>query len=158
MTRLGLKKTFENYEILNELDLEFDLIELDSDSKISIHGVIDRLVINEEERTARVCEIKRMYSLYSCLEDIEKYNYDIQAGLYYIIIKNQKRFKDYKIEYCFIIVDEYNQVGVIDVSTITLEKWSEKVVPLLKRLKYHFENNDFTKPYEFLIGGGSITI
>jgi hypothetical protein len=52
----------------------------------------------------------------------------------------------------FIVVDKYNQIYPFQVSKESLEVWLEDFDKIIDIVKYHYENKDFTLPYELAVG------
>jgi hypothetical protein len=88
---------------------------------------------------------------------VEYYRYDIQAAIYCImgfnnLIKEKADANEWKIVFTFIVIDKYNQVYPFQVSEETLSMWMESFSELLNVLNYHYEQKDYTLPYNLAIG------
>jgi hypothetical protein len=59
--------------------------------------------------------------------------------------------QDYNFIYKFVVIDNYKQVYVFDVSPETLSMWTQGLEETLKVAEYHYTQRDFSLPYEFLV-------
>jgi hypothetical protein len=50
------------------------------------------------------------------------------------------------------VVDKYNQIYPFQVSQESLAAWLKDFDKIIDIVKYHYENKDFTLPYELAIG------
>jgi nicotinamide riboside transporter PnuC len=67
-------------------------------------------------------------------------------------IKDKPDAKDWTIVITFIVVDKYNQIYPFQVSQESLAAWLKDFDKIIDIVKYHYENKDFTLPYELAIG------
>lgn len=139
-------------EVYSELGLQTE-----GDMKgfnFGLHGFLDRLYISHDERIIYICDFKKTSkTLYEFPESIEYYKYWIQAIVYlYLVadfIKKYPDVLDYEMQFRFIVIDKYSQVGCFKPSDATLKKWQQGVGILLDKAEYYITNRDFT-PIEFL--------
>ena len=140
--------------VYNEVALKTDLI----DFKFGLKGFADSIVVDENTKTIFISDLKTTNkSIQSFPSTLEFYRYDVQAAIYCImgfnnLIKERSDASEWKIVFTFIVIDKYNQVYPFQVSDETLNVWMENFSGLLNVLNYHYENRDYTLPYELAIG------
>ena len=140
--------------VYNEVALKTDLI----DFKFGLKGFADNIVVDENTKTIFINDLKTTNkSIQSFPSTLEFYRYDVQAAIYCImgfnnLIKERSDASEWKIVFTFIVIDKYNQVYPFQVSDETLAIWMENFSALLNVLNYHYENRDYTLPYELAIG------
>ena len=90
-------------------------------------------------------------SLEKFAETVDFYNYWMQAVIYttMVIKNNEKDVTSYKINFKFVVIDNYDQVYVFDVRNETLQEWFLGFNNVLKVVNYHWEERDYSLPYEF---------
>ena len=86
-------------------------------------------------------------------DTVDFYNYWLQAAIYSKLVYDflGDDADEYTIEFKFIVIDQYKQVYVFDVSQETLGTWAEGLGGTLKTAKYHFEEKNYSLPYDFLV-------
>jgi len=140
--------------VYNEVSLKTELI----DFKFGLKGFADNIVMDENTKTIFINDLKTTNkSIQSFPSTVEFYRYDVQAAIYCImgfnnLIKERSDASEWKIVFTFIVIDKYNQVYPFQVSDETLTMWMEDFSSLLNVLNYHYENRDYTLPYELAIG------
>jgi nicotinamide riboside transporter PnuC len=72
--------------------------------------------------------------------------------IYEEYVKDKPDAKDWTIVITFIVVDKYNQIYPFQVSQESLAVWLKDFDKIIDIVKYHYENKDFTLPYELAIG------
>jgi hypothetical protein len=88
---------------------------------------------------------------------VKFYKYWIQAVVYYKMayykfVKGLPNETDWNIVVTFIVIDKYNQVYPFQVSQESLAIWQKDFEEIENIVKYHYENKDYTLPYELAIG------
>ena len=140
--------------VYNEVALKTDLV----DFKFGLKGFADNIVVDENTKTIFINDLKTTNkSIQSFPSTLEFYHYDVQAAIYCImgfnnLIKERSDASEWKIVFTFIVIDKYNQVYPFQVSDETLAIWMENFSGILNVLNYHYENRDYTLPYELAIG------
>ena len=86
-------------------------------------------------------------------ETIDFYNYWLQAAIYSKLVYDSlgDDRDDYNIVFKFVVIDLYKQVYVFDVLDDTLSAWAGGLSGALKTAKYHYENKNYSLPYDFLV-------
>jgi len=138
-------------EAWNEKYLECDL----KDYKFGLKGYVDRYVIDHESKEITIIDFKTTSkSLDKFAETVDYYNYWMQAVIYItLVIKNSiEDVSNYKITFNFVVIDNYDQVYIFDVSDNTLREWYDGFEATLKEANYHYEKRDYSLPYEFAKG------
>jgi hypothetical protein len=153
---LQLDKTEEDthIEMYSELPLQTDVDYL----PFGFKGILDNIVLDRESKTIFINDLKTTgKSLVDFPESVQYYNYWVQAMVYVKLTYN-KFLKDlpdlieWNLYFTFIVIDKYNQVYPFQVSMETMAIWQQDFEELTDILKYHYENKDFTLPYELAIG------
>ena len=78
----------------------------------------------------------------------------MQAVIYITLVikSSEKDITSYKINFNFVVIDNYNQVYVFDVSENTLREWYTGFEKTLEEANYHYDKRDYSLPYEFAKG------
>ena len=138
--------------VYNELHIKCPMPNLPFD----FHGTIDNMVVDLDAKKVYINDLKTSgKSLVNFEESVEFYNYWLQASMY---IKLAKYFlrdvidHSWEIEFRFIVFDKYNQLYPFKVRNSTLESWKEKTNKAIAQAIWHYENKDFTLPYDYAVG------
>ena len=140
--------------VFNELPLKHNINNLPFGYK----GILDNVVIDKNSKTIFINDLKTTgKGLLDFPDTVKYYKYWIQASMYYHLvyeeyIKSMQDAKDWNIVITFIVVDKYNQIYPFQVSQESLEVWLKDFDKIIDIVKYHYENKDFTLPYELAIG------
>lgn len=135
-------------ESYNEKYLECEL----NDYVFGLKGYIDRYIIDHESKEITIIDFKTTSKgLDKFAETVDYYNYWMQAVIYItLVIKSFKKdITNYKINFNFVVVDNYDQVYVFDVSNNTLQNWYQGFTKILEEANYHYIKRDYSLPYEF---------
>ena len=145
-----------NVESYNEIELACEL----TDYAYNIHGILDNLVIDHDNKLIKINDFKTTSKdLTTFKESIDFYRYWMQVSFYVLLVKNSIYYReDYKIEVRFLIIDCYQQVATMLVSDTTLLKWEETTKECFEKANYHLANRIFDLPYEFAQCGGELII
>ena len=144
----------DHITVFNELPLKHNVNNLPFGYK----GILDNVVIDTDSKTIFINDLKTTgKGLLDFPETVKYYKYWIQASMYYHLvyeeyIKDKPDAKDWTIVITFIVVDKYNQIYPFQVSQESLEVWLKDFEKIIDIVKYHYENKDFTLPYELAIG------
>lgn len=140
--------------VFNELPLKHNVNNLPFGYK----GILDNVVIDKNSKTIFISDLKTTgKGLLDFPDTVKYYKYWIQACMYYHLvyeeyIKSMEDAKDWNIVITFIVVDKYNQIYPFQVSQESLAAWLRDFDKIIDIVKYHYENKDFTLPYELAIG------
>lgn len=140
--------------VFNELPLKHNINNLPFGYK----GILDNVVIDTESKTIFINDLKTTgKGLLDFPETVKYYKYWIQASMYYHLvyeeyIKPMTDVEDWNIVITFIVVDKYNQIYPFQVSKESLDVWLKDFDKIIDIVKYHYENKDFTLPYELAVG------
>ena len=140
--------------VFNELPLKHNINNLPFGYK----GILDNVVIDKNSKTIFINDLKTTgKGLLDFPDTVKYYKYWIQAAMYYHLVyeeyvKDKPDAKDWTIVITFIVVDKYNQIYPFQVSQESLEVWLKDFDKIIDIVKYHYENKDFTLPYELAIG------
>jgi len=152
----------------NDSDFELDTTKTFSEAylecklnsyKFGLKGFVDHYIIDENKKTITICDLKTTSkTIADFAETLDYYNYWLQAVIYCkLVFENHKEdYEDFTILFKFIVIDKYNQVYVFDVTQASLDKWSNALVDILEQVNYHYTENNYTLPYDFLVN--NITI
>tara|TARA_R110002126_G_scaffold79669_6_gene197681 strand:- start:2684 stop:3745 length:1062 start_codon:yes stop_codon:yes gene_type:complete len=150
---LGLDVEFadENFGVYNEL-----YHRVDTKYAWGLKGFIDNVVVDVKNKTVRINDLKTTgKSLTLFKESVEFWNYWLQAGVYLILVMDYLKEvidSSWTIEFRFVVIDKYNHVYPFKVSKETLTTWVNKSNEQFEKSDYHYENRNFTLPYEFIAG------
>jgi len=153
---LQLDRTKEDTHITvhNELPLAIDVDYL----PFGFKGILDNIVIDAEAKTVFINDLKTTgKNLADFPESVQYYKYWIQAVIYhkmayYKFVKGLPDEAEWDIIITFIVIDKYNQVYPFQVSKESLAVWQQDFDEIEDIAKYHYENKDFTLPYQLAIG------
>ena len=140
--------------VFNELPLKHNVNNLPFGYK----GILDNVVIDTDSKIIFINDLKTTgKGLLDFPDTVKYYKYWIQASMYYHLIydkyvKDKPDAKDWNIVITFIVVDKYNQIYPFQVSQESLDVWLKDFDKIIDIVKYHYENKDFTLPYELAIG------
>jgi hypothetical protein len=148
LLQLGESNT-QTFKVLNEQFLEMELDNYD----FGLKGVLDNVVIDYDNKMLFINDLKTTSKpIQDFADSVEYYRYWMQAVIYNkLAIANYLKGQDleeWKIYTTFIVVDKYNLVYPFQVSEETLAKWEEMFQDILKQVQYHYDNRDYTLPYE----------
>jgi len=144
---------FELQETFNEQLIEIKL----KDMPFGLKGILDNIKIDYANRTVYINDLKTSgKTLKEFRESIDYYNYDLQAAIYSILVSykfSEILNNTWRIQYSFVVIDKYQQVGIYEVSQDTLIKWTERFNEVLSIALMHYTSRDFSKPAEFIEQG-----
>jgi len=119
-----------------------------------LKGIVDFYKINEEKKLVTICDLKTTSKgISEFKETVDFYKYWLQAAIYCkLVFENlDEKQQEYKIIYKFVVIDNYKQVYVFDVSENSLNEWTGALSDVLKIAEYHYTNKNYELPYEFLV-------
>jgi hypothetical protein len=154
LLQLDRSQEDDHITIYNELPLEIDVDYL----PFGFKGILDNVVIDSESKTIFINDLKTTGKNLADFPDAVKfYKYWIQAVVYYKMayykfVKGLPNETDWNIVVTFIVIDKYNQVYPFQVSQESLAIWQHDFEEIEDIVKYHYENKDFTLPYELAMG------
>lgn len=144
---------FELQEIFNEQPIETEL----KNAPFGLKGIVDNIKIDYAAKTVYINDLKTSSkTLSEFKESIEYYNYDLQAAIYSVLVSykfSEILNSSWKIQFSFVVIDKYQQVGIYEVSQDTLIRWDEKLSNTLEIARAHYVTRDYTKPAEFIAQG-----
>lgn len=144
---------FELQEIFNEQPIETEL----KNAPFGLKGIVDNIKIDYAAKTVYINDLKTSSkTLSEFKESIEYYNYDLQAAIYSVLVSykfSEILNSSWKIQFSFVVIDKYQQVGIYEVSQDTLIRWDEKLSNTLEIARVHYVTRDYTKPAEFIAQG-----
>jgi len=135
-------------EVHNEKYLKCELLNY----KFGLQGYIDRYIIDHDSKEITIVDLKTTAKgLEKFAETVDYYKYWMQAVIYSVlVIKNSEdKVQDYKINFKFAVIDNYDQVYVFDVSDETMREWNNAFVEILDIADYHYTERNYSLPYEF---------
>lgn len=145
----------EGIKVLNEQDLKTQPFTY----KFGFKGVLDNVVIDYNSKTLFINDLKTTgKNIQDFPESVEYYRYWIQAVMYqqlawFNYLKDLPDLSEWKIAITFIVIDKYNQIYPYQVSSDSLALWRERFeVNVLPKLEYHYNNKDYSLPYELALG------
>jgi len=141
-------KTFSEHAI--KVDLDY--------LPYGFKGILDNVVIDYASKTLFINDLKTTgKDIASFPESVEYYKYWIQASIYYKMawyefLRELEDSTEWNIIVTFIVIDKYNQVYPYQVSMETMEMWLARFEDIEDVLKYHYENKEYSLPYELALG------
>jgi len=133
----------EKENIKNELMLDVSL----PSYSFGLKGMIDRLIISN--KSAKIVDLKTTGKTISEFKDtVEYYNYWMQAAIYVELVKRTYNIEN--VDFCFVVIDKYEQVYAFNVSPATLSEWQHRLEKVLVAAEYHYTNREYALPYSFL--------
>lgn len=144
---------FDNVEVKNELFMQVDL----KGKSFGLKGIIDNLVIKHDEKMILINDIKTTSKdLKDFPESVEYYGYWMQAVIYSIMVVNWlcKDHIDngYDLQFNFVVIDRAFQTYAFTVSEDKMKEWFERFEEMTMKAQWHFDNKDYSLPYEFANG------
>jgi len=142
--------------IYNEVELTAPIEDIDTriPFEFGLKGIIDNLVVDVNAKRVTINDLKTSNkSLKEFPESVEYWKYWLQIGVYLRLVAHFLKdviTDDWTIEVNFIVCDKYNQVYAFKVSDETISKWKDDTRKVLLEAKYHYDNRDYTLPFEFV--------
>jgi hypothetical protein len=124
------------------------------DKPFGLKGIIDFYKVDEEKQLITICDLKTTSKgISEFRETVDFYKYWLQAAIYCkLVFENlDEKQQEYEIIYKFVVIDNYKQVYVFDVSRDSLTMWTNALSDVLKIAEYHYINKNYSLPYEFLV-------
>jgi hypothetical protein len=149
-----IEDTFNPVDHFNEIELAI----FPESLPFGLRGIIDNLVFDHGEKIIKINDLKKISKdLLSFKDSVIFWKYWVQAGMYNKLVTetylNRPEYADYTIEFRFIVLDSYMQIGIYEVSKETMDHWIIDTNKELDKAAFHFENRNFELPYEFLTNG-----
>ena len=152
-TLLGCNITeFDNKEVFNEIPLNCKI----NSKPFGIKGIIDNLVFDHDKKIIYINDVKTTSKdLKDFPETVEFYSYWMQAAIYGTMVG--VKFIDlidagYVMKFHFIVIDRSFNAYPFLVSDNTMNSWFTKFMDVLEKASWHYQNRDYTLPYEFAVG------
>jgi hypothetical protein len=151
-----IKSNSDVMAIFEEVSTDFDLDPIETHAEkylnctlskmpFGLHGYIDYYKVNHDEKLITICDLKTTGKTIADFNDtVEFYNYWLQAAIYCKLV-----YED--ISKSIDNVDEYNQVYTFEVTDATLNKWAQALSNVIKAAEYHYNERNYSLPYNFLI-------
>jgi|TARA_R110002033_G_scaffold42940_5_gene84278 hypothetical protein len=119
-----------------------------------LHGYVDYYIVDTEAKTVTICDLKTSGKTVDKFnESVDFYNYWLQAAIYSKMVYDSlgDDRDQYTITFKFIVIDKYNQVYVYDVSQESMSNWANGLGGVLKTAGYHYNERNYSLPYELLV-------
>jgi hypothetical protein len=146
MSLLNLKSP----NTFNEVELKLDM----QGVSFGLKGIVDNVTVDHESETIFVNDLKTTSKpLTKFPETVEYYRYDLQAAIYYTLVKHafkkdNAKTKNYKIVFTFIVVDNFNNIYPYQVSEKTMKEWLLNLSYAMNIAQFHYDNKSYGLPYE----------
>lgn len=122
-----------------------------SDYEFGLKGYIDSIVINHENHTIDIQDLKTTSKTIDEFPGtIDFYGYWLQAAIYYIIVSNVYKDLNYEIKFSFVVIDKYKQSYIFEVSKESMRSWINKSFNEFNKANFHFLTKNFSLPYLYL--------
>jgi len=144
---------FENKEVFNETPFQFDL----NDRPFGLKGIIDNIVIDHDNKTIYVNDIKTTSKdLKEFPESVEYYSYWLQAVIYLSMaaLKHGDLISQhgYALRFHFVVIDRAFQTYAFPVKESTLTGWLDRYKEVMDIADWHYTNRSYELPYQFAKG------
>jgi len=140
---------FDSRVIANELPIQVDV----PGRAFGLKGIIDNLIVDKDKKIIYINDVKTTSKeLKDFEESVEFYSYWMQAVIYCTMVT--AHFQDlvndgYEMKFHFVVIDKMFQTYAFPVSDSTLAIWFDRLMKVLDKAQWHYENNKFDLPYEF---------
>ena len=157
MDLLGMNRTPDGktFGVYNELPLQMSY----GDFPFGIKGIVDNVTIDVKQKKITINDFKTSGKALSDFPDtIEYWNYWLQAAIYIRLVAEfftditRDAEDQWIISFNFIVFDKNDHLYAFPVSDKTVTKWLNDCTNALIKARYHYENKDYTLPYDFAIG------
>jgi hypothetical protein len=159
LLQLDKRQEDTHLEIYNEEFIKIENKIYTDDKSFGFKGILDNVIIDNDAKTLFINDLKTTgKALIDFPESIEYYRYWLQAAIYYQLafykwIRDKEDSTQWKINFTFVVVDKYNQVYPFQVSDGTMRNWLRSLRDdIIPTLEYHYNNKDYTLPYDLAIG------
>lgn len=122
--------------------------------KFGFKGILDNVVMDYNTKTLFINDLKTTGKAIQDFPDsVQYYKYWIQAVMYKQLslgkyLKDLPDWAEWNIVITFIVIDRNNLIYPFQVSSETLKVWEEDFKEILNVIEYHYNNKDFTLPYD----------
>lgn len=139
-----------NPDTQSEVPLQIEL----PDYNFGLKGIVDRICVAHDEKVIYITDLKTTGKMIQDFpETVDYYKYWLQAAVYVRLVRaSMPDLSNYKIKFHFIVVDKINQSYAFEVSTVTLNKWSDDLDDVLKIASYHYDSRNYDLPYAYKEG------
>jgi hypothetical protein len=158
-SRLFMDDGDRDCEYLNEFEYNW------TNGKFNMHGILDRVVIDHEAKTAVLIDLKtaRYSDKKSFLNSYEKYRYYAQITFYrqgVLAYLEEKGLTDYKI-FSYIVVCQKgygSDCSVFSLADSDIIRGAQEIIQDLSDISYHFDNDNWEYSKEYYEGNGIIEL
>lgn len=153
---LDLESDGIKFGVYNELEHMMEL----KDMPFGLKGILDNMVVDVENKLVRINDFKTSGKpLAEFPDSVEYWKYWLQAAIYLKLAMDY--LKDvidstWSFEIRFIVFDKHDQIYAFPVSNQSLVNWIGKTNKAMREAQWHYENKDYTLPYEFIAGEVSL--
>lgn len=145
-------------EAYNELELYY----VDEDN-IRYKSMLDRLVIDHENKVIQLVDIKTSSHLPTFREHFDKYDYIRQLAFYTMMIRyNSEKLKitdEYKMDYFIVAISSITcEVKVFNVEQQEILDSIKRLTGYLEDIRWHFKNNRWDHSAAYYEGDGTETL
>jgi hypothetical protein len=139
-----------NPDTKSEVPLQIDMLNYG----FGLKGIVDNIRVAHDEKTIYINDLKTTGKLIQDFpETVEYYKYWLQAAVYVRLVRESyPELSTYKIKFHFVVVDKINQCYAFEVSSVTLNKWSDDLNDVLKIAAYHYDSRNYDLPYAYKEG------
>lgn len=144
----------------NEFHINWDITV--DDKVVNCKSLLDRLVIDHENKIIKIVDIKTTSSL-DFRESFNKYDYTRQIAFYWLAVTNyflqnfpDKNLSEYKQESYIVTINTINKrVQVYKLKEYNILDKTDEIVLLLSEINWHITNNLWDHSKEYYDGDGS---
>lgn len=146
-------------EVYNEFEIYWEFLGIECKS------MLDRVIIDKENKTVKLIDIKTSAQFSEFEEKFFEYKYHRQMAFYWLALYNHFNkigldITDYKKETYIIAINikEPTEIKVYEVGELSLNWGLNEIEKLMSELKWHFDNNIWDYPKLYYEGTGTIKI
>lgn len=152
---LGQEPT-DTFGIYHELEHRMDL----EGYPFGLKGRIDNFTVDVSNKRVVINDLKTTFGkLQDFPESVIKWNYKLQLPVYEMLVRDflkgyisPEELKTWTFVRYFVVVDKFNHVYPFQVSEDSFTKWQKELGEALDQWKFHYQQREYTLPYEFIHG------
>lgn len=153
---LLVENDLANVEEYNEIPIFWEY-ETTEKKIVPCKSMLDRLVIDHDNKTIKLIDLKTTSNLGTFHKSVDKYKYYRQLAFYWKAIEYEfKNLQDYKRENYIIALrtKELPECKVFEISNDLIELGNKEIENLMKDISWHFENDSWKYSREYYEGTG----
>lgn len=150
-----------NTEIFNELIVFWDYPKLVNEEPIKCKSMIDRLIIDHDNKKITLIDFKTSSKLGKFKEEFELFEYYRQLSFYWMAINSHfSKYTDYEKETYIVVCStvEPHECKVLNISDEYLNEGTKEIVRLMDEISWHYFTGHWDHSKEYYEGDGTETL